>query len=220
MLPRAQIVALDKHAGREVITREVLERGHARMPVYEGSIENVVGYVTSRDVFRMANSETAITLAELTRPVQFVPERTLALDVMKEMQKSRAHITLVVDELGHLAGLVTLEDLMEELVGEIFEEHQTPVEVIKRESETSAMVLGTTAVHEVSRELGIDLPEGDDWSTVAGLVLMLAGEIPKPGATFTTETGIRVEVLEATGRRVLKVRLRWPAPPGENNDAP
>ncbi len=212
MVPRAQIVALDQRASKASITKEVLERGHARMPVYDGNIENVVGYVTSRDVFRIVNDESRSSLADVTRPAQFVPERTLALDVMKDMQKSRAHLTLVVDELGHLVGLVTLEDLMEELVGEIFEEHQIPVEVIQQESATSAVVLGTTAVHEINRELAIDLPEGAEWTTVAGLVIALAGEIPKTGKTFSTESGIKLEVLEATGRRVLKVRIAWSVP--------
>lgn len=122
------------------------------------------------------------------------------------MQRARDHLALVVDEQGSVTGLVTLEDLVEELVGEIFSEHDVAPERIHRESPGHVVARGVVAVHELNRELGLDLPEDPRWVTVGGLATALAGGIPQPGARLAAGP-ILLEVLEATERRVLSVRL-------------
>ena len=107
-----------------------------------------------------------------------------------------------------MAGLLTIEDLVEELVGEIFSEHEEPVELVRRESGGAALVQGTAPIRDVNRELGLDLPEGDGWSTIAGLCISLAGWIPQRGEKFTAPDGTQLEIVDASPRRVRQVRVR------------
>lgn len=219
LVPRTEIVAIDLATSREDLLGLLHSHAHTRMPLFRGDRDNVVGYATARDLHRLALQDGPPRLESVLRPAYFVPEATLAIDVLKEMQKTRTHMALVVDELGHIVGLLTLEDLVEELVGEIFEEHETPVELVTRESETSAIVLGSAAVHEVNRVLDLSLPEGTDWSTLAGLAIARAGAIPATGAHIPLEGGVSLEILESTGRRVHSVRVRFPRQLDED-DAP
>jgi putative hemolysin len=211
MVPRGQMVAIDCAGDATSVRELVARRGHMRIPVYEGSPDNVIGYVTARDLLRFAE-EPSVSLAELMRPAQFVPESSLALDVLKRMQRTHAHLVLVVDEHGHITGLATLEDLVEELIGEIFEEHETPVETVRREADGTALVLGSAPLHEVNRALDLSLPEGPEWSTMGGLAMSIAGAIPAPGARLPTAEGAVLEVVESSGRKVHLVRVHPPPP--------
>jgi putative hemolysin len=208
IVPRNEIVAIDVASTRDELLHILHTRSHTRMPVYRDDRDNVIGYATARDLHRLAQREAGPNLQSVVRAAYYVSESTLAIDVLKEMQKTRTHMALVVDELGHIVGLLTLEDLVEELVGEIFEEHETPVELVKRESDTSALVLGHAAVHEVNRQLDVSLPEGPGWSTVAGLAIARVGAIPPAGTLIALEGGLSLEVLESSGRRIQLVRVR------------
>ena len=123
------------------------------------------------------------------------------------MQQRRDHLALVVNEDGTVTGLVTMEDVLEELVGEIFAEHDTPVERFRRLSDGSVVVRGEVPIHEVNRELAIELPEGPGWKTIAGFAVSLAGTFPAVGARFRVTPHVTIEVVEATERRVLAVRI-------------
>ena len=130
----------------------------------------------------------------------------------------RDQLALVVDEQGLVTGLVTMEDLLEELVGEIASEHETPVERIRREPDGNLLVRGRGPVHELNRELGLDLPEGPGWTTVGGLAMSLAGAIPRAGTLLEAGPGLTIEVVEATERKVQLVRLRLSRPePGRDD---
>lgn len=203
MLPRAAISPIDVNLAADDVHRVAAEASEDRTPVYEDSPEHIIGYVTLRD---MLLSISERPLRELVRTPYFVPENVLAVDVLREMQRRRTHLGFVVDELGTVAGIVTLEELVEELVGDIFAEHQSPHAPIRREADGSAIVRADTAVHEVNRALGLDLPEGAAWTTLAGLVLVAHGSIPETGAHVRVD-GVDIEVLEATRRRVLALRV-------------
>jgi putative hemolysin len=211
MVPRGELVMLPRHAPAEEVHRVLLEHTHSRIPVYDGRHDNVVGYINVKDVLAMAWERNLFVLEDLMRPPFFVPDSKPAIDLLQEMRGRRILIAFVVDEQGAVEGIVTLEDLLEELVGEIFSEHVQHVpELVRLEADGSAVVAGSAPIRDVNRELDIELPEEEGWSTVAGLCLSLAGRIPLAGETLSVPGGFLLEILEATPRRVRAVRLRYP----------
>ncbi|MGH7858477.1 MAG: hemolysin family protein [Candidatus Binatia bacterium] len=218
MIPRSRIDGIPRNAPPDQVKALLLETGHSRMPVYEGSLDNIVGYITAKDVLALAWEGELIVLDDLIHQAFFVPESSPAPKLLKELQARHAALALVVDEHGGISGLVALEDLIEELVGEIFSEHQIPEELIRREADGSALVRGYAPIRDVNRELSLELPESDAYSTVGGLCLHLAGRIPQRGARLETPEGDRLEVVEASPRAVRLVRLT-PRPP-EVGEAP
>lgn len=216
MLPRGRVVALPRSATAEEVKRIALEHAHTRLPVYEGTIDNVIGYVTLKDVLSLFWGEKPFSLDGILRPAFFVVSSMLAVDLLAELKRRRLQMAIVIDEQGGMIGIVTMEDLVEELVGEIFAEHEkVPTETIRREPDGSALVPGDMPVHEVSRQLSVDLPDDDRWSTVAGLCMGLARRIPAPGEIITTPDGTELHIVEATPRQVLAVRVRVPPAPPE-----
>jgi putative hemolysin len=219
MVPRQRVVMLPRNAQREEIRQVLLEHKHSRLPVHDGGVDNVVGYITIKDVLALAWERELVVLEDLIRPPFFVPESKPVVSLMNEMRAQRVPFGIVVDEHGGLAGIVTLEDLVEELVGDLVSEHvRRSPETVRVEPGGSAVVGGMTPIREVNRALGIELPD-DDWNTIAGLCLALAGRFPEPGATFTTSDGIVLEVLDVSARRIRSVRVRVPEPaPAESDE--
>lgn len=219
VVPRAEMVVLARDATEAGIRRLLIERGHSRIPVFGDAPEDIIGYVTARDVIAMLAGDGR-ALGDILREALFVPEGRLAADVLKDMQNARDHLAMVVDAQGAVVGLVTLEDLVEELVGEVFAEHETPIERVRREPDGRVLVRGRMPVHELNRELGLELPESTGWTTIGGLVTAHAGEIPKAGRRVTLEDGVVLEVVEATERRVQAVRIHpvRTADPEESED--
>lgn len=215
MIPRSRIVALPRHASAEKIRQVLLERGHSRMPVYEGSLDNIVGYVIAKDLLGVAWEGTLIVLEDVLRPPYFVFESMRAIDALKELQRRHMQLAIVVDERGGVSGLVTVEDLVEELVGDIFSETEREEPLLQHEAPGVAVAQGTASLREVNRALGLELEEGQGYSTVAGLCAALAGSIPGPGTRLTLEDGTVLEVLDSTPQCVRAVRIHLPSPGGE-----
>ena len=207
MVPRNRVVALKRGAPAEEIQRAILEEGHSRMPVYEGTIDNIVGYVVARDVLALAWEQGLVQFADILRPPYVVGERTRALDLLREMQRRRVQMAVVTDEHGGLAGLVTIEDLIEELVGDIFSEDDEPEKLVEREASGTAIAQGWAPVRKVNRALDLDLPVGADRTTIAGLCMSLAHSIPQAGERLTTEDGTILEIIEASPHQVRRVRI-------------
>ena len=160
-------------------------------------------------------------LDDLLRPVHFVPATARAVQVLREMQRRRTQLAVVVDEHGGVAGLLTLEDLVEELVGEILGEQEQPEALFHREPGGSALARGEAPLRELNRALDLDLPEGEGFSTVAGLCIVLAGAVPQRGARLRAPDGTEIEVVDASPRVVRLVRLhRRPAPADRPPDGP
>ena len=211
MVPRNRVMALDRASTADEVRKSFLERAHQRIPVFDGSFDNVVGYISSMDVLAVALEKQVLSVDDLLRPATFYPEAMKATAVMRDMQKNHVNLAIVVDERGGMAGILTMEDLLEELVGEIFSEDDRggPAPVRLR-PDGSAWVLGTTPIREVNRALGIGLPEGELWATIAGYCIALAGHIPAAGERVVAEDGTILEILESTPRRIRTIRLVRP----------
>ncbi|MFT3766807.1 MAG: hemolysin family protein [Minicystis sp.] len=212
MIPRNKIVALPATATLDEVRRTVAEKGLTRMPVHEGNLDNVIGYLNVKDLVARPNA----ALREILRPAFFVVETMPTVDLLEEMKRRHLQFAVVVDELGSTSGIVTLEDLVEEIVGEIFSEHDAaPPPSIQKEPDGSYLIRGDTPVHEVNRSLDVDLPVGPGWSTIAGLALEVAGRIPQEGERLHAPEGVDLEIVEATDRQVRAVRMRKAPPPPE-----
>lgn len=219
MVPRTSVISLQRDASRETLRRMMLEHTHSRFPVVEGERDHVVGYVNVKDVLAIAWEERLFVLADLIRPAFFVPESKSAVELLSEMRSRRVPFCVVVDEHGGMAGIVSLKDVLEELVGAIFGEHATTrPEALHRENDGHVVVRATMPIRELNRELALGLPEGD-WVTVGGLCLALAKRIPVPGERFTTDAGIVLEIVDASPRRVRTVRLLMPSTPEQPQNA-
>ena len=205
MKPRPEIVAVPTSTTVEKFIELLRHKPFSRVPVFEDTIHNIVGIVYAQDVLQVPDTEARTRTVDtlMRRDVYFVPESKLGSDLLREMQKNNVRMAIVVDEYGGVAGLVTIEDLVEEIVGEIRDEHEK-MEVI-RETDHSYIVPGNMDVDRLGEMFGIRL-EGKESATVAGLVSELAGRIPHRGEVVE-EDGLRFEVLEATERRVERVRI-------------
>lgn len=210
MTPRPAVVALSSTAGPGEL-RELLSRPFERYPVHDGSLDGVRGYVLGRDVLLRLLDGAEKPLEGIVRDAPIFPATAEAVAVLRELQSRQVAIGFVVDEQGGLAGLVTLEDLVEELVGEIFHEKERKTSPFAQDGAGAWVVDGQASVREVNRELDLELPEDDTYTTLAGLVIERLGRIPVPGETLVEEeSGIRLEVVESSPRRVSKVRLVRP----------
>jgi len=210
MKPRPEMVAVPSDFTVEQVIELLRTKPFSRLPVYEGSIHNIKGILHTKDVLQVADSEAHTrTVGSLMRKdVQFVPESKLVSDLLREMQKSNIRMAIVVDEYGGVAGLVTIEDLVEEIVGEIGDEHEKAQLV--QENDHSYVVPGSMDVDRLDELFG-KRPEGHESSTIAGLVSELAGRIPKKGEVIEDD-GLKFEVLDSTDRRVEKVRITTAEP--------
>jgi len=212
MTPRTEVQAVELSAGVQEVVRVIAETGHTRIPVYDKSLDRIVGVAYAQEIVQtIARGEMASRdLGSLLRPVLFVPETKLASELLSEFRNRRQKIAVVLDEYGGTSGLVTMGDIVTELVGEMPAElGQSEPEPITRLSDTHYEVLGTTHVSEVNEELGLALPEEEDFETLAGFVLSELGRIPRKGESFERE-GLTFLVQEASDRRVLKVEVRLP----------
>ena len=206
MTPRVDVIALPVTASVGEARRTALDAGHSRFPVYGESIDHVVGILHVRDLLRAWDEGwVEATVSGLVRPAVFVPETRTVAEVLAEM-RTRAHVALVADEYGGFAGMVTLEDVLEEIVGEIHDEHEREDEPVRAEKGGSWLVSGLAHAEELERMFGVDLGERD-YDTVGGFVTSALGRVPAPGETFTNR-GLTVEVTEVDARRVWRVRVR------------
>ncbi len=205
MKPRPAMFAVPAGTTVERFIEMLRAKHYSRVPVYEGSVHNIKGIVYAQDVLQVPDTEAHVRTLDtlMRRDVYFVPESKLGSDLLREMQKQNIRMAIVVDEYGGVAGLVTIEDLVEEIVGEIRDEHDKPE--IVRESERSFVVSGGMDVDRLAELFGMK-PEGKESATIAGLVSELAGRIPRKGEVVEDE-GLRFEVLESTDRKVERVRV-------------
>ena len=205
MKPRPEMVAVPVNTTVEQFVELLRTKPFSRVPVYRDSIHSIVGIVYAQDVLQVPDTEARARTVEslMRKEVYFVPESKLGSHLLREMRKNNVRMAIVVDEYGGVAGLVTIEDLVEEIVGEIGDEHEKS-QVIK-ENDHAYIVPGNMDVDHLDELFGIRL-EGKEAATVAGLVTELAGRIPQKGEIIE-EDGLRFEVLESTDRRVERVRI-------------
>lgn len=210
MTPRPEVVAIPGDATVEQLRRVMVETKYSRVLVYEGTLDEIVGIVHARDILQIPESEArSRTVAELARPAMFVPETKAGSQLLKDMQTKRQQMAVVIDEYGSVAGVVTIEDVVEEIVGEIHEEDRSPFPEVVREADGSLTLRGSVPLEKITQLLGVEFEhEGKDGAaTIGGLLNAVAGHVPVAGETIEL-SGHRFEVVEANQRKVLRVRAR------------
>src|SRR5271168_3607634 len=223
MVPRADIVALDVETPFVEVVKCMVEQGHSRVPVYRETLDDVIGFVHVKDVLGPVAERRETKLAPLLRKVLFVAPSAPILDLLVQMRQARTHIAVVVDEFGGIDGLVTIEDLIEEIVGEIEDEHDDaePLTLIER-PDGSVIADARLPIEALEEQHGTRLrPAGEEESvdTLGGLVFTLAGRVPKRGEVITHPDGIEFEVLDADPRRIKRLRVRRPPASTASGDA-
>ncbi|MGH9709059.1 MAG: hemolysin family protein [Candidatus Acidiferrales bacterium] len=211
MTPRPDVIAIPASSTIEQLRRVLVEAKLSRLPVYENNLDEIIGIVIARDVLQVPESDSARrTVRELVRPALFVPEAKMGSSLLKEMQRKSQQMAIVIDEYGSMAGVVTAEDLVEEIVGEIGEEDRQPAPDVIRESSGSMVLRGSLSVEKLEELFGVHLNDRDVESTaatVAGLLNHIAGHVPEAGEKLDYD-GFQFEVLEANQRKVLRLRAR------------
>jgi magnesium and cobalt transporter len=212
MVPRVDIVALDVETPFAKVVQFMIEQGHSRVPIYRETLDDVVGFIHVKDVLGPAAERRETQLAPILRMVLFVAPSLPILDLLVQMRQARTHIAMVVDEFGGIDGLVTIEDLIEEIVGEIEDEHDVAdgPSLIER-TDGSLIADARTPIELLEEHHGTRLrPTGDqeEVDTLGGLVSSLAGRVPKRGEVIAHPAGIEFEVLDADPRRIKRLRVR------------
>ena len=220
MTARPAIVALSITSTLDEIRALLEETGHSRIPVYEGDLDAIKGVLYARDLIpQVGRTAEQFDIHSAMRPVLYVPESKPLRDLLQDFRLQKVHLAVVLDEYGGVAGLVTIEDLLEELVGEISDEHEPQSEAqFKRLDDHTAEADARIHVDEINRLLGLDLPEEEDYNTLGGFVSTHLGRIPQLGTEFVYE-GSKFTVLDAEPQRVNRLRIELPEPPPEGPPA-
>jgi putative hemolysin len=216
MVPRIDIVAAPSDSSFEEIARAIVERPYSRIPIFEDTIDNIVGVVYAREVLgHLANSDKPGDVKAVARPPYFVPESKKVDELLTEMRRNKLSIAIVVDEYGGTAGLVTIEDLIEEIVGEIADEFDVEEEPIHRVSDSEAILDARVSIDALQELFGMQVEEGD-FDTVGGFVFNHLGKMPSVGEEIRVD-GLVVRVLSVSGRRIKRLRVIKEEPPPPEN---
>jgi CBS domain containing-hemolysin-like protein len=206
MVPRPDIVAIESDKTLRDVQALVLEHGYSRVPVYAEDLDGVIGLVYAKDVLKALHQGTRdMPLSDIVRPAHFVPEQKKVADLLREMQREKFHIAMVTDEYGSVSGLVTLEDLLEELVGEISDEYDREEPEVIQVADGIFRVDGKVGIDEVNELLDVELPD-EEWDTVGGLMLGLLGSIPAEGQEVAFQD-LTFAAEQVRGRRIAKVLI-------------
>lgn len=207
MTPRTDFDAIQAETTFDEVRELILRSGHSRIPVYEQSVDHIIGVLYAKDLLRL-NPGDAFDARRLMRIAPYVPESKSVMDLMDDFRQTKVQIAIVLDEYGGTAGLVTIEDILEELVGEIDDEYdQQPAPTILRIDDNTLEVDARVHVDEINEELKINLPDEDDYDTIGGFVFATLGKIPAVGEAIRHEN-VSVSVLAAEPRKITRVRVR------------
>lgn len=210
MTPRVDIVAVPFNISNDELIQTINNSGYSRFPVYKNNLDKIIGIVHAKDLLQYLRNKSFIkeeTLVKITREVFFVPERKKISEMLKEFQHKKIHSAIVVDEFGGTSGLITLEDIIEEIIGEIWDEHDPEEDSIKIISPEKISVLGKVPVTELNEIVGHKMiPISEDYDTVAGLIINKAGDIPKEGYSFVLNN-YRLTVKEVLKKRIKRVEI-------------
>ena len=209
MTPRTDIIAVELNSDLQKVLDTIAQAGHTRVPVYENNIDNIVGLVYAKDLLpEIGKNPADFKLRDKIRKAYFVPETKPLRSLLHEFQNQKLHIAVVLDEYGGTAGIVTLEDILEELVGEIADEYEeTPTQPAKRIDDNTIEADARTSVDDLNDEFELDLPEEDDYETIGGFVFSRLGYIPKTGETFEYKD-MTFEITSAEARKIRRIKIR------------
>ena len=210
MTPRVDIVAVPFNSSNDEIIKIINDSGHSRFPIYKENLDHIIGIVHAKDLLSYLKNKSFIreqSLTKITRDVIFVPEIKKLSELLKEFQQKKIHSAIVVDEFGGTSGLITLEDIIEEIIGEIWDEHDPEEDSIKLISPEKISVLGKVQITEINEMIGkVIIPVSEDYETVAGLVINKAGDIPKVGYSFKLDN-YKLTVKEVLKKRIKRVEI-------------
>ena len=207
MVPRVNIAAINIESPQDEIIKFVLEEGYTRMPVYEDSIDNIIGIIYSKDLITLMEHSNLIILQDLLRTPYFVPDTKPIYELLREFQRKKIQLAIVVDEFAGTAGLVTMEDILEELVGEIQDEYDEEATGVEAIGDGEYMVVAGMTISDVNEHIeGFVLPEGEDYTTIGGLVNKWFGHIPEENESFERDA-VRMTVVKTHNRRVVQVKI-------------
>lgn len=217
MVPRTDMASISVDATFRDVLNSIIECGHSRIPVFDGTIDNVIGLVYAKDLLKYwGMEESAVVLRKILRAPYFIPETKNLEELLHEFKKKRIHIAIVIDEYGGTSGLVTIEDLLEQIVGDIQDEYDLEEEWLVEGDDGAAVVDARLPIEELEEHFGIEI-EREKFDTVGGLIFHLTGRIPSEGEEV--ETGpIRLTVLEADARKIKKVRITKPLEKAEETE--
>lgn len=207
MVPRPDVVALDISMPREVLVRKVIDEGYSRLPVYKENIDHIIGVIYSKDLLSLLEHRDLILLQDIMRPVFFVPESKKISQLLREFQQRKAHLAIVTDENGGTEGIVTMEDIVEEIVGEIHDEYDEVGKVAEPAKDGSVIVDARLSVSDFNSQFSLNLPEAPEYETLAGFIQKALGRLPEIGES-TTFNDIQITVLSKTARRIRQVRIQ------------
>ena len=220
MVPRTDMVCLEVTTPMPELLESVHKNQHTRIPIYERTIDNIIGIVHAKDFIALMHNPHLIIVQDLIRPAFFVPETTPIQRLLRDMQRRHSHMAIVVDEFGGTAGLITLEDIIEELVGEIQDEYDDEKALVEQTGEGEYRVRATATISDVNQHLPLPLPESEQYDTVAGLMNFLFGRIPEAQEQIAF-AGYECTILHKTKRNVTLVRFRvCPGDTPQSGDAP
>ncbi|MFC1738130.1 hemolysin family protein [Planctomycetota bacterium] len=209
MTPRTDLVAIEINSNRRNVLETITKAGHSRIPVYEENIDKIVGLVYAKDLLSEIDKDEAdFRLRDKIREAYFVPETKHLRELLHEFQNQKLHAAIVLDEYGGTAGIVTIEDILEELVGEITDEYEkTPIKPIRKTGDNIFEADARTRIDDVNDELDIKVPEEEDYDTIGGFVFSHLGYIPKTGESFDYK-GIQFTISSAEARRIKRIRIK------------
>lgn len=217
MVPRVDMVVAEKSVGyRELV--EIIQRcGHSRIPIYEGNIDNIIGIVHGKDLLPYAGNEEEFLVQKVMRKAYFVPEEKKIDELLREFQQQKVHMAIVVDEYGGTAGLITMEDIIEEIVGDIQDEYDREMPDVLRLDENTIIARGRTTIYDINEEAGSEVVEPDEaYDTLGGFIYTRLSRVPNRGESFI-HNDYRFTVEELSGKRILKVRMEKLQPPLDEN---
>ena len=211
MVPRTEVAAINYDTSRENLIRIVTEEGYSRMPVYKDSIDNIVGVIYTKDLISLLQHRDLIVLQDIIRPAYFVPDAIKISQLMRGMQERKIHMAIVIDEFGGTQGIVTMEDILEEIVGEIHDEYDEVLKDVEQSSDGTALVNARMTIEDFNKKFGSEIPEDSEYETVNGFLSKLTGRIPEVEEEIRYGN-LHFTVVKRGQRRIRQVKVKKGAP--------
>jgi CBS domain containing-hemolysin-like protein len=206
MVPRLDIIALDISMPRDILIRKVIEEGYSRLPVYKGTIDHIIGVIYSKDLLSLLEHRSLIILQDIIRPAFIIPESKKISELLKEFQQNKVHIGIVVDEYGGTEGLITIEDIVEEIVGDILDEYDEMRKSVEQASDGSVIVDAALSIADFNVQFRAQVPEAPDYETLAGYLQKITGRLPESNEEIKTENFV-FTILTKSARRIRQVKV-------------
>jgi len=207
MIPRPDVVAVNIDAPRETILRIVLEEGYSRMPVYRDSVDNIIGVIYTKDLLGLLEHRNVIIMQDIIRPAYFVPETKKISQLMRELQTRKLHLAIVIDEFGGTEGIITMEDILEEIVGEIHDEYDEEIRDVEQGTDGSFLVNARISIKDFNDRFGVEVPLADEYETIGGFLHKLTGRIPDMNEEIPHDD-LSFTIVKKSQRRIRLVKFR------------